>query len=84
MYSKNPNEKPFSGSQNGPFQEMFLFKGKSSLSRVFGNVGPAGQIRQVFIRFPDMTGHHVRFIYEPNAFLILSDAILRRWLQESP
>ncbi len=32
---------------------------------------------QVFIRFADMSTRHVRFIYKPNAFLIILEAILR-------
>ena len=34
-----------------------------------------------FIRFSDMVGGHVRFIYKPNAFLIIFDAVLRFGLQ---
>ena len=34
-----------------------------------------------FIRFFDMAECHVRFIYKPNAFLIILESILRFWLQ---
>ena len=34
----------------------------------------------VFIRFSDMAQRHVRFIYKPNAFLIILEALLWFWL----
>ena len=34
-----------------------------------------------FIRFFDMVKRHVRFIYKPNAFLIILEAVLRFWLE---
>ena len=33
-----------------------------------------------FVRFSDMAKCHVRFIYKPNAFLIILEAISRFWL----
>ena len=47
---------------------------------IFENGTQKSSFSTGFIRFFDMAECHVRFIYKPNAFLIILEAFLRFWL----